>query len=251
MLARLWQALGIADGITLALNSIGDAAERRAHRASLIDTSTRHEAMLDADAKRRLHTNPLRILDSKNPALAGRDRRRRRTLVDLLGDASRAHFRRVAAGCSPRRASHSASIRASCAGLDYYNRTGVRVHHRSTGRAGTVAGGGRYDGLFEQLAASPRRLRVRDRRRSAGADAGIVREGSLLSGALRMWCTPAMGRRARVACRGSAARRRSRRIVNCRRRQLQVADERADASGARYALVDRATTKSRPASVAV
>src|SRR5262245_32201680 len=69
MLARLWQRLGIDEGITLALNSIGDAAERRAHRALLIEHFSRHEALLDADSKRRLHTNPLRILDSKNPAL--------------------------------------------------------------------------------------------------------------------------------------------------------------------------------------
>jgi histidyl-tRNA synthetase len=69
MLARLWRALGVADGIRLAINSIGDADERRAHRAELVAYFERHGGALDDDSKRRLHTNPLRILDSKNPAL--------------------------------------------------------------------------------------------------------------------------------------------------------------------------------------
>src|SRR5512137_1203841 len=69
MLARLWKALGVADGITLSINSIGDAPERHAHRAQLIAHFERHAAILDEDAKRRLYTNPLRILDTKNPAL--------------------------------------------------------------------------------------------------------------------------------------------------------------------------------------
>src|SRR4030095_3477325 len=69
MLARLWREVGLADSIRLEINSIGDAAERKAHRAALIDYFSRHADALDDDAKRRLHTNPLRILDSKNPAL--------------------------------------------------------------------------------------------------------------------------------------------------------------------------------------
>src|SRR5262249_40837662 len=90
MLARLWQALGLS-GIELSISSIGDAMERRAHRAALIAHFERYADALDADAKRRLHANPLRILDSKNPAMQPiiADAPR---LVDQLGDASRAHF---------------------------------------------------------------------------------------------------------------------------------------------------------------
>ena len=91
MLARLWKALGVADGITLAINSIGDAPERRAHRALLIAHFERHRALLDDDAQRRLHTNPLRILDSKNPAMqdvvAGAP-----LITDHLDAESKAHF---------------------------------------------------------------------------------------------------------------------------------------------------------------
>src|SRR5947207_13156095 len=91
MLARLWRELGLADGIYLEINSIGDTAERRAHRSALVDYFTRYADALDADSRRRLATNPLRILDSKNPALqeimAGAPR-----LVDRLELPARTHF---------------------------------------------------------------------------------------------------------------------------------------------------------------
>jgi histidyl-tRNA synthetase len=90
MLARLWRALGLG-GIALSLNSIGDPDERRAHRGALVEYFERHAATLDDDARRRLHANPLRILDSKNPALAGLIADAPR-LLDGLGAASRAHF---------------------------------------------------------------------------------------------------------------------------------------------------------------
>jgi histidyl-tRNA synthetase len=153
MLARLWRDLGIADGVSLALNSIGDAAERRAHRALLIAHLERHAALLDADARRRLHTNPLRILDSKNPALADVLATAPR-LVDRLGDASRAHFDELqrlltAAGIAFR--IDARLVR----GLDYYNRTVFEFVTDRLGAQGTLAGGGRYDGLFEQLGGKP------------------------------------------------------------------------------------------------
>src|SRR5512144_1000401 len=91
MLARLWRELGVADGIRLKINSIGDAHERRAHRAALVEYFARHEDLLDDDSRRRLRTNPLRILDSKNPSmeavLAAAPR-----LLDMLGDTAREHF---------------------------------------------------------------------------------------------------------------------------------------------------------------
>src|SRR5258705_7088563 len=91
MLARLWRVLGVADGIRLSINSIGDADERRAHRADLVAYFERNSALLDEDAKRRLHTNPLRILDSKSPAMQDLVRDAPK-LLERLSGASRAHF---------------------------------------------------------------------------------------------------------------------------------------------------------------
>jgi histidyl-tRNA synthetase len=152
MLARLWRALRL-DGITLAINSIGDADERRAHRAALIEYFERHAGVLDDDAKRRLHANPLRILDSKNPALQSIivDAPR---LVDRLGTVSRAHFdglRTLLDEAGVRYVVNPRLVR----GLDYYNRTVFEWVSDALGAQGTVAGGGRYDGLFEALGGRP------------------------------------------------------------------------------------------------
>jgi histidyl-tRNA synthetase len=152
MLARLWRALDL-DGITLAINSIGDADERRAHRAALIEHFERHADALDADARRRLHANPLRILDSKNPALqpiiAAAPR-----LVDRLGAASRVHFDALRALLDEAGIAYAVDARL-VRGLDYYNRTVFEWASDALGAQGTVAGGGRYDGLFEALGGKP------------------------------------------------------------------------------------------------
>ncbi|HEY7787059.1 MAG TPA: histidine--tRNA ligase [Casimicrobiaceae bacterium] len=152
MLARLWRALGLS-GVTLALNSIGDADERRAHRDALIEHFERHASILDDNAKRRLHANPLRILDSKNPALqdviAGAPR-----LVDRLGAASRAHFDALRALLDEAGIVYTVNPRL-VRGLDYYNRTVFEWVSGALGAQGTVAGGGRYDGLFEELGGKP------------------------------------------------------------------------------------------------
>jgi histidyl-tRNA synthetase len=152
MLARLWRALRL-DGITLAINSIGDADERRAHRAALIEYFERHAGVLDDDAKRRLHANPLRILDSKNPALQSIIVEAPR-LVDRLGTVSRAHFdglRTLLDEAGVRYVVNPRLVR----GLDYYNRTVFEWVSDALGAQGTVAGGGRYDGLFEALGGRP------------------------------------------------------------------------------------------------
>ncbi|NDP43936.1 MAG: histidine--tRNA ligase, partial [Aromatoleum sp.] len=153
MLARLWRQLGLADGIRLTLNSIGDADERRSHRAALIEYFERDAARLDDDSRRRLHTNPLRILDSKNPGMqamiAGAPK-----LLDRLGSDSRAHFdelQRILADHGIEFAIDARLVR----GLDYYNRTVFEWVTDRLGAQGTVAGGGRYDGLFEQLGGKP------------------------------------------------------------------------------------------------
>jgi histidyl-tRNA synthetase len=152
MLSRLWRRLGLS-GIDLRINSIGDPDERRAHRAALVDYFGGHSSTLDADSQRRLHSNPLRILDSKNPALqaliAGAPR-----LLDHLGPASRAHFD----GLQRLLADHGIAFTIDTRlvrGLDYYNRTVFEWVTERLGAQGTVAGGGRYDGLFEQLGGKP------------------------------------------------------------------------------------------------
>jgi len=148
MLARLWHALGLT-GITLAINSIGDASERRAHRSALIEHFERHAALLDDDGRRRLHANPLRILDSKHPplqdAIAAAPR-----LIDALGADSRAHFDALRALLDEAGIGYVVDPRL-VRGLDYYNRTVFEWVTDALGAQGTVAGGGRYDGLFEAL----------------------------------------------------------------------------------------------------
>ena len=149
MLVRLWRTLGLGDSIRLAINSIGDADERRAHRAELIAHFECHAAILDDEAKRRLHTNPLRILDSKNLELQEMIVAAPR-LVDRLGDESRAHFD----GVQRLLADHGIAFEIDARlvrGLDYYNRTVFEFVTDRLGAQGTVAGGGRYDGLFAQL----------------------------------------------------------------------------------------------------
>ena len=149
LLARLWRRLGVADGITLKINSIGDPPERLAHRNALIAHFERHADALDADAKRRLHANPLRILDSKNPYLQplieGAPK-----ILDFIAGASRAHFDGLQALLAEAGVRFEIEARL-VRGLDYYNRTVFEFVSGSIGAQSTLAGGGRYDALFEQL----------------------------------------------------------------------------------------------------
>jgi histidyl-tRNA synthetase len=152
MLARLWRALGLS-GIRLAINSIGDAGERRAHRSSLIEYFEQHRESLDDDARRRLHANPLRILDSKHPALQDVIANAPR-LIDRLGPAAREHFDALLALLDEAGIHYTVEPRL-VRGLDYYNRTVFEWVTDALGAQGTVAGGGRYDGLFEALGGKP------------------------------------------------------------------------------------------------
>lgn len=152
MCARLWEVLGLED-VSLELNSLGSAEERAAHRAALIAYLEQHRDRLDEDGKRRLYTNPLRILDTKNPELQAIVEAAPR-LADYLGEDSRAHFDAVQvflkdAGI-PYRINHRL-VR----GLDYYNRTVFEWVTTRLGAQGTVCAGGRYDGLVAQLGGKP------------------------------------------------------------------------------------------------
>ena len=148
MLARLWKELGI-EGVELHVNSIADAADRRAHREKLVAYFEQHASLLDEDAKRRLHTNPLRILDSKNPAMQEMIERAPR-LLDHLGEAAAQHFEELRWLLEKAGLEYVVNPRL-VRGLDYYNRTVFEFVTPNIGAQATIAGGGRYDALFEQL----------------------------------------------------------------------------------------------------
>lgn len=147
--ARLWKELGIAEFVTLELNSLGSNEERATYREALVAFLTEKEDLLDEDSKRRMHTNPLRVLDSKNPevqqALVGAPK-----LMDYLGEESKSHFEQVLSRLDAAGISYVINDKL-VRGLDYYNRTVFEWTTDSLGAQGTVCAGGRYDGLVEQL----------------------------------------------------------------------------------------------------
>jgi len=152
MCARLWDDLGLED-VKLEINSLGSSEERAAHRAALITYLEAHKDSLDEDGQRRLYTNPLRILDTKNPDLHDIVEAAPK-LADFLGEASLKHFDGVQtllkdAGL-PYRINHRL-VR----GLDYYNRTVFEWVTTRLGAQGTICAGGRYDGLVAQLGGKP------------------------------------------------------------------------------------------------
>jgi histidyl-tRNA synthetase len=155
MLRALWRALGLAEGrdVFLEINSLGQPDERRAHRAALVAHFEAHAALLDDDARRRLHSNPLRILDTKNPAMQGVVESAPR-LIDFLGDASRAHFDGVRAVLDAAGLAYRVNPRL-VRGMDYYNLTVFEWTTPHLGAQATVCGGGRYDQLIEQLGGKP------------------------------------------------------------------------------------------------
>ncbi len=148
MTARLWRELGL-NGLELQINTLGSAAARAVYRDELVAYFSRHQDQLDDDSRRRLHANPLRILDTKNPAM--------QTLVeaapklrDYLDDDSRAHFEglcRLLDGAGIDYRINPRLVR----GLDYYNKTVFEWVTDQLGAQGTVCAGGRFDGLVEQL----------------------------------------------------------------------------------------------------
>lgn len=149
---RLWDDLGL-ENIRLELNSIGDAAERQRHRTDLVAYFEAHGELLDADAKRRLHSNPLRILDTKNPVMQdvvnGAPK-----LLDYLGEESRAHFDGVQNFLRHNNIPYTINPRL-VRGMDYYNRTVFEWVTDQLGAQGTVCGGGRYDPLVEMFGGKP------------------------------------------------------------------------------------------------
>ncbi|MCF7373074.1 histidine--tRNA ligase [Vibrio sp. J2-3(2022)] len=153
MTARLWRELGINEHVRLELNSIGSQEDRADYRTALVAFLEQHIDVLDEDCKRRMHTNPLRVLDTKNPdvqAILGDAPR----LSDYLGEESKAHFAGLCELLDAAGIEYTVNERL-VRGLDYYNRTVFEWITESLGAQGTVCGGGRYDGLVEQLGGKP------------------------------------------------------------------------------------------------
>jgi len=237
MLARLWKALGLS-GIALQVNSIGNAHERLAHRNQLIAYFERHADVLDAVAKRRLHANPLRILDSKNegmqPMLEAAPK-----LVDFIEDNSLAHFDALQGLLKDAGLSFAINPRL-VRGLDYYNRTVFEWVSSSAelGAQGTVAGGGRYDNLFELLGGKPNF--------ACGFAIGVERMILLLAAAGTSTGTGPLaylvhvGEAAAPLARklGETLRDRGHQVVvNAGGGSFKSQMKKADASGARFALI--------------
>ena len=147
--ARLWKDLGIFDHVTLQLNSIGSLEARKNYRQALVDFLQNHIDILDEDSKRRLTTNPLRILDSKDQRVQEvlNDAPK---LHDYLDDDSREHFAQLCALLDSLGIQYEINQKL-VRGLDYYNKTVFEWVTSALGAQGTVCGGGRYDGLVEQL----------------------------------------------------------------------------------------------------
>ena len=152
MLSRLWQKLGFKD-VALHVNSIGDGEARKAHREALVKYFETRSDELDEDARRRLYTNPLRTLDSKNPKMQalvdGAPK-----LKDYLGEPARAHFEGLTQRLDAAGVKYTVNPRL-VRGFDYYNRTVFEFIAKGRDWELTIAGGGRYDGLFEQLGGKP------------------------------------------------------------------------------------------------
>lgn len=152
MARALWTDLGLAE-VQLELNSLGQPDERRAHRAALLRHFEAHAELLDADARRRLHTNPLRILDTKNPAMQPLVQAAPQLLA-YLGEASLKHFDGVRAVLDAVGQPYRINPRL-VRGMDYYNLTVFEWVTDRLGAQGTLCGGGRYDGLIELIGGKP------------------------------------------------------------------------------------------------
>jgi histidyl-tRNA synthetase len=153
MTARLWRMLGLADSVELQLNSLGSVASRSAYRATLVEYLWHHVDQLDEDSRRRLDSNPLRVLDSKNPQMRGLIEAAPK-LVEHLDEESKAHFDTLCAILD------EAGIRYTInpclvRGLDYYGKTVFEWVTDKLGAQGTICAGGRFDGLVEQLGGKP------------------------------------------------------------------------------------------------
>lgn len=155
MTAALWRDLGLEIGnhVKLQINTLGQSTERQAHRDALIAYFQQNEHALDEDSQRRLHKNPLRILDTKNPAMQALVEAAPK-LIEFVGEESLAHFQAIQASLDANGIPYTINPRL-VRGMDYYNLTVFEWVTERLGTQGTVCGGGRYDTLIEQLGGKP------------------------------------------------------------------------------------------------
>ncbi len=238
MLARLWRTIGLKQ-VRLELNTLGTPVSRREYREALVDYLSAHEKDLDEDSKRRLGTNPLRILDSKNPAM--------RPIVDgapvgldYLDQESREHFEQLQELLDSQSIAYSVNPRL-VRGLDYYTKTVFEFITDALGSQGTICGGGRYDGLVGRQGGADTP--------AVGFSMGVERIVALLdeSGANIPQSRPdayfvLVGQDAVVKGHAAAERLRDQDsrlkiIVNAGGGSFKAQFKRADRSGARYAVV--------------
>jgi histidyl-tRNA synthetase len=237
MTARLWKRLGLAEFVSLEINSLGGAEARARHRQTLIEYFEARQDQLDDDARRRLYSNPLRILDSKNPAMQALVEGAPQ-LIDELDDTARTHFEAVRAGLADAGIAFRVNPRL-VRGLDYYNYTVFEWVTDRLGAQGTVCAGGRYDGLVAQLGGKPAS--------ACGFAMGVERLLALL---LEAGCAPEArradaylvnvgsqaGRFAQVAAEAMRAADLNI-VLHCGGGSFKSQMKKADASGARFALI--------------
>ncbi len=233
---RLWQRLGI-ENVELQINTIGSNDERRAFRGKLIAYFEGHREVLDEDAQRRLLTNPLRILDSKNPVMQNVIEAAPK-LMDHLGAASRANFDAVLAGLHTANIPYVINPRL-VRGLDYYNLTVFEWVSGELGAQSAVCSGGRYDGLFEQLGGKA----------TPGCGFGIGVERLLLLLESKAGAVPKLEPDVWLVHQGEAADQAAPRVaeqlrdaglnvvLHCGSGGFKAQMKKADASGARFAVI--------------
>ena len=235
--ARLWKALGLADIVTLELNTLGDPDDRARYRDALVAFLREHRERLDEDSKNRLERNPLRVLDSKDPGTREvlQDAPR---LADHLGDAARDHFEQLKALLDAAGIEYVINPNL-VRGLDYYGRTVFEWTTDALGAQGTVCAGGRYDGLVQQLGGKPTP--------AVGFGMGLERlvlllekQGQELPGPVAIYITAmgnvqpqalALAERLRDALPGVGIQ------CHCGGGGFKSQMKKADRSGARYALI--------------
>lgn len=241
--AQLWKELGI-DGVRLELNSLGQPDERKAHREALIAYFEQHTDVMDEEAKRRMYSNPLRVLDTKNPAMQEMVNAAPK-LMDYLGDASKAHLKAVQDILDANDVAWSLNPRL-VRGMDYYNLTVFEFITDKLGSQGTICGGGRYDYLIEEIGGKPAPAvgwgmgveRVLEVLKEIGAQVplpaadvyAIIPDASALP---QVFKTVQQLRAAGVAVQMHAAAGRSAEGMGSMKSQFK----KADGSGARFALI--------------
>jgi histidyl-tRNA synthetase len=235
---RIWKAVGL-DDLQLQLNTLGDSEERTAYRLELVRYLEVHADALDEDSRRRLQTNPLRVLDSKHPAMQ-EVIARAPSILDYLGSESQAHFRALCAALEDLGIRYEINPRL-VRGLDYYNRTVFEWVTDRLGAQGTVCAGGRYDGLVGQLGGRPTP--------AVGFAMGLERLVALLGEVPPPSAPPgldaylvAVGDAAQRAAIGLAEDLRDRAagvrlLCHCGGGSFKSQFKKADKSGARYAVV--------------